>query len=78
MVELFMKLLPVAVNVKLLLPAVIVAGDIELSTGAAGLCTVKFTADDVPAPVVVTVILLVPAAAIFAAGTTAVKEVALT
>jgi hypothetical protein len=75
--ELLVKLDPVAVSVNAVPPAVIVLGDTELSIGTGGLCTTNARAAEMPAPEVETVILSVPAEAIFAAGTIAVNEVAL-
>ena len=76
--ELLVKLVPVAVSVNADPPAMAVFGVTELSTGTGGLCTINASAVEVPAPAVETVILSVPAVVIFAAGTIAVNEVALT
>lgn len=77
-VEPLTKLLPVAVSVNVAPPAVAELGDTEDNTGAGAACTTNETAADVPTVGVVTVTGTVPAVAIFAAGTTAVNEVALT
>ena len=77
--EVLVKFVPVAVSVKAVPPAVAVFGDIDVSDGLSiTVFTRNAREDEVPAPVVVTAILSVPAVAIFAAGTIAVKELPLT
>jgi hypothetical protein len=72
-----LKLVPVTVNVNCAPPAAAVLGLNVVAVGA-GLFIVNVNPDDVPPPGVGlnTVTAGVPAVAIFAAGTTAVKEVA--